>query len=368
MSKYTTIQQHQPLRIPSGWGTQEKRFVAQLEELLDDLYRRFNRLKMSDLGGDLQNIIKGDHASIEVLDETITLVAGESAQIGKVTLTQNGVTINGGTIAMTGGNITLTGGEIHLTSGDSSVDITGDGVALSGASLSMNATSSMSVASTGSVDINGSSGSIVMGTGSSVNAVKGIFTNLTLNGNNVVPIVYSKSKPKTHKVIWAQPHYTTTSAFEDVYKLIPTMSRSASHSFHMYVGILTSPLHYEFGYYDTTTTQTSFLYTITIPLENYSSSSITKTYYCALGRGNKVITFSGKSKTIAAKKSSDIVFTLTSTTDLVNGGDDNITLDVWADPSNERIYIMHGDAIEVNIQGGASSTLKDDEVTMHYIP
>lgn len=63
--KYSTIQQHEPLRVPSGWGASEKRFIAQLEEIFDDLYRRFNRLKMSDLGQELQNTIKG--SSIELI-------------------------------------------------------------------------------------------------------------------------------------------------------------------------------------------------------------------------------------------------------------------------------------------------------------
>lgn len=48
MADYSTIQQHEPLRVPAGWGEGEKRFVAQLEEVLDDLYRRFNRLRIED--------------------------------------------------------------------------------------------------------------------------------------------------------------------------------------------------------------------------------------------------------------------------------------------------------------------------------
>ena len=46
---YTTYQQHEPLRAPSGWSVQEKRFVAQLEELFDDIYKRYNRLRMEDM-------------------------------------------------------------------------------------------------------------------------------------------------------------------------------------------------------------------------------------------------------------------------------------------------------------------------------
>ena len=46
---YTTYQQHEPLRAPAGWSAQEKRFVAQLEELFDDIYKRYNRLRMEDM-------------------------------------------------------------------------------------------------------------------------------------------------------------------------------------------------------------------------------------------------------------------------------------------------------------------------------
>ena len=66
-NKYTTIQQHEPLRVPEGWGQKEKRFVAQLEEILDDIYRRFGRLKIKDMSEPLQeDIQKGVNASFEV--------------------------------------------------------------------------------------------------------------------------------------------------------------------------------------------------------------------------------------------------------------------------------------------------------------
>lgn len=55
--KYSSIQQHEPLRVPTGWGDQEKRFIVQLEEILDDLYRRFNRIKLSDLGSELKTTV-----------------------------------------------------------------------------------------------------------------------------------------------------------------------------------------------------------------------------------------------------------------------------------------------------------------------
>lgn len=52
-----TIKQHEPLRVPERWGTQERQFIVQLEGILDDLYGKFNRIKMSDLGSALSEKI-----------------------------------------------------------------------------------------------------------------------------------------------------------------------------------------------------------------------------------------------------------------------------------------------------------------------
>lgn len=45
---------HEPFRIPQGWTGQERRLVAQMEEVFDDLYRRFGRLRIEDMGKDFQ--------------------------------------------------------------------------------------------------------------------------------------------------------------------------------------------------------------------------------------------------------------------------------------------------------------------------
>lgn len=52
MGKVNSIQQHAPLVIPENWNGQEKRLVIQLEEILDDIYRRFGRLRLSDFSGE----------------------------------------------------------------------------------------------------------------------------------------------------------------------------------------------------------------------------------------------------------------------------------------------------------------------------
>ena len=66
--KYSTIQQHEPLRVPDNWNMQEKRFVAQLEEVLDDIYKRFGRLREEDLGENLRKtIVKSAESASEAI-------------------------------------------------------------------------------------------------------------------------------------------------------------------------------------------------------------------------------------------------------------------------------------------------------------
>jgi len=48
MRTYNTSRQHEPLRTPDGWTGQNKMLVAQMEEMLDDIYRRLGKLKDAD--------------------------------------------------------------------------------------------------------------------------------------------------------------------------------------------------------------------------------------------------------------------------------------------------------------------------------
>lgn len=58
MSDYNSIQQHHPLRTPSRWTSEERRLIAQLEEIFDDIYRRFGRLRMKDMGSEMRTILQ----------------------------------------------------------------------------------------------------------------------------------------------------------------------------------------------------------------------------------------------------------------------------------------------------------------------
>jgi len=87
--KYPTIQQHEPLRVPSSWNENERRFVAQLEELLDDLYRRFNRLRLEDLGKAFQKQLSSgailDAGAITAEKLSAGSVTADKIQAGAVT-------------------------------------------------------------------------------------------------------------------------------------------------------------------------------------------------------------------------------------------------------------------------------------------
>lgn len=80
-NKYSTIQQHQPLRIPEGWEKQEKAFVVQLEEIFDDLYRRFGRLGMNDMSKGFRITINGKYDKVSgiTIDEDGVEISGNKS-------------------------------------------------------------------------------------------------------------------------------------------------------------------------------------------------------------------------------------------------------------------------------------------------
>lgn len=80
---YTTIKQHEPLRVPEGWSLKEKKLIAQLEEIFDDIYARFGRLKITDMSKSLQeDIQKAANASFEIKE----LEDGLAAKADKTTV------------------------------------------------------------------------------------------------------------------------------------------------------------------------------------------------------------------------------------------------------------------------------------------
>ena len=67
--EYSTIQQHQPLRVPASFDKQGRALIVQLDEIFDDIYRRYGRLRFEDMGKDFRQRIEndeGDFADIAV--------------------------------------------------------------------------------------------------------------------------------------------------------------------------------------------------------------------------------------------------------------------------------------------------------------
>lgn len=116
MSSYNTIQQHQPLRVPHSWGTAERRFVAQLEEVLDDIYRRFGRLRWEDLGKVLQHRFTSADGKISQLEQTAEQFEVRLSELGTpeelanaiLRINHDGIFLLGGAVDMQTDNFAIT--------------------------------------------------------------------------------------------------------------------------------------------------------------------------------------------------------------------------------------------------------------------
>ena len=51
------IPQHEPLRVPTGWNSESRAFVIQLERILDDIYSHFRKVGTKDLDSELLGMI-----------------------------------------------------------------------------------------------------------------------------------------------------------------------------------------------------------------------------------------------------------------------------------------------------------------------
>lgn len=133
--KYNTIQQHEPLRVPSGWTAEEKRLIAQLEEIFDDLYRRFNRLRLEDMGSELRKTLVSAADSVTAIEQTAREIKLTAERIDKiedgtvpvgaventaVEVKPAGVSIKtGGTFTVESGNFELDGeGNVSIKNAD----------------------------------------------------------------------------------------------------------------------------------------------------------------------------------------------------------------------------------------------------------
>lgn len=261
MSDYNSIQQHEPLRTPSRWTSEERRLIAQLEELFDDIYRRFGRLRMKDMGSEMRTILqsaKEADGKITQLESSFNQTAESiRSEVSKVETTANNAATAAGdaqttaneaksSIAQTAESIKLSVSKVEekadaaksaaddildgttpvSTLKNTSVTITTDGVDVIGGVVVIKAGAKFIVQSGGTVQIDAKDGEnsyITLGDMFSVTSSRGVvsdsanFTNLKVKGYDVVTVndiasrmVVSVSQPDEKGVIWFKP--TATSA------------------------------------------------------------------------------------------------------------------------------------------------------------
>lgn len=153
--KYSTIQQHQPLRVPVRWDKQEKAFVVQLEEILDDIYRRFGRLRLEDMSKAFRKRIEDDEGNIaELVVDVGQIVIDVGNKYDKV----SGIAIDANGVGITGSKYVKinSGCELDIESG-------GDLNVKSGGALNINSGGQIDINATGNLKLTGSNVQIKSG-------------------------------------------------------------------------------------------------------------------------------------------------------------------------------------------------------------
>ena len=199
--KYSTIQQHQPLRVPASFDKQGRALIVQLDEIFDDIYRRFGRLRMEDMSKTFRQRITDDEGA------TAQLVV----DMGEIGLSVEGIDGVLTELGMTEDGIELTGGKyIRIKSGDTTALLLDeDGIDMQTA---------------GKVRIHAqdaSGSSIIFGT--DVDTAKFVVDEngamkadsvdagtLSVNGNQVPQIVVSENRPDGTGIVWVKPSSSTS--------------------------------------------------------------------------------------------------------------------------------------------------------------
>lgn len=71
---YATIHQYQPLRAPKSFDREGRALILQLDEIFDDIYKRFGRLKLSDLGTTFRTDITDNWEETAELNDRTTVI------------------------------------------------------------------------------------------------------------------------------------------------------------------------------------------------------------------------------------------------------------------------------------------------------
>lgn len=118
MSDYSTIQQHEPIRVPASWAGEERRFVAQLEEVFDDLYRRFGRLGTKDISDSA--VTANKLAANAVTADKINAGAVSTDKLAANAVTADKIAaLNGALVITAEGSLDVSGGDVSISAGGS---------------------------------------------------------------------------------------------------------------------------------------------------------------------------------------------------------------------------------------------------------
>ena len=70
-TQYKTTRGHEPLRVPAGWKDQDRALIIQLERILDDIYKHFQKLRKSDLSQDLLDLLAEYDQAVEDVEDIL---------------------------------------------------------------------------------------------------------------------------------------------------------------------------------------------------------------------------------------------------------------------------------------------------------
>jgi len=136
-SDYSTIQQYQPLRVPQGWERQEKALIVQLEEILDDIYRRFGRLRLQDMNKEFRSSFADLEGNVVEITTDVsglkTRMSTAEGNISELTLTASGLSTRMSTAEGNISDLSLTASglttRMETAEGDiSSLELTASGL------------------------------------------------------------------------------------------------------------------------------------------------------------------------------------------------------------------------------------------------
>ena len=200
-SPNANIQQHQPLRIPAGWDRQEKAFINQLEEIFDDIYRRFGRLRLEDMGKNFRQKIKDDEGAITEI----------RADLGEIDLSVQGIDGILTELGMTEDGIELTGGKyIRIKSGsNTALLLDEDGIDMQTAGkVKIHAQDASGSSIIFGTDV--ATAKFVIDENGALKAESVDTKNLNVEGNPLPSIVVGETAPTEPGTIWIKPSSTSS--------------------------------------------------------------------------------------------------------------------------------------------------------------